>query len=138
MQQSAAFKILQTRLGTVPPYSFSGEQQFRRTSSSSHMPNHRASSRQHYQDDDYNEDNHNEDNNNMATSTSSSNHNGINFMLRLQQFEQMQHQHRMNTKSQLQARHSTSSTLSSHQVFFSKHYYFCFYFVYYRILNDYM
>ncbi|PIA26692.1 hypothetical protein AQUCO_09100085v1 [Aquilegia coerulea] len=98
-QQSAAFKILQTRLRTVPPYSFSGEQ-FKRTSSANSYSQVHISGGSHSTEDG---------DNNQDTGIVP---NGINFMVRLQQFEHMQHQHRMHTKSQLQARHSTSSTIS--------------------------
>ncbi|KAF5184427.1 Two-component response regulator orr21 [Thalictrum thalictroides] len=98
-QQSAAFKILQTRLRTVPPYSFSGEQFKRASSANSYSQVHISGGSHSTEDGDSNQDI-----GNMP--------NEINFMVRLQQFEHMQHQHRMHTKSQLQAHHSTSSTIS--------------------------
>lgn len=100
MQQSAAFKILRTRLKTVPSYSFNGEQ-FRRTSSGNpyqsihHMP----SGSQITEEGDMIQDGGNS-------------HNGINFASRLQQFEQMQHQHRMHAKEQAQSRNSSTTSLS--------------------------
>jgi vacuole morphology and inheritance protein 14 len=100
MQQSAAFKILRTRLKTVPSYSFNGEQ-LRRTSSGNpyqtihHMP----SGSQITEDGDGIQDGGNS-------------HNGINFASRLQQFEQMQHQHRMHAKAQAQLRNSSTTSLS--------------------------
>ncbi|XP_062171505.1 protein VAC14 homolog [Alnus glutinosa] len=99
-QQSAAFKILRTRLKTVPSYSFNGEQ-LRRTSSGNpyqtihHMP----SGSQITEDGDGIQDGGNS-------------HNGINFASRLQQFEQMQHQHRMHAKAQAQLRNSSTTSLS--------------------------
>ena len=90
MQQSAAFKILQTRLKTVPSYAFSGEQLKR---SSSGNPYTQIL---HINDDG----NRNQDDN------------AINFASRLQQFEHMQHRHRIHAKSQLQSRTSASSTVT--------------------------
>lgn len=100
MQQSAAFKILRTRLKTVPSYSFNGEQ-FRRTSSgnSYQIPHHMPSGSQITEDGDRIQDGGNS-------------HNGINFASRLQQFEQMQHQHRMHAKEQAQLRNSSSTSSS--------------------------
>ncbi|KAF6150807.1 hypothetical protein GIB67_020890 [Kingdonia uniflora] len=100
-QQSAAFKILRTRLKTVPSYSLSGEQVKRTSSGSpySQISHHMPSGSQSSEDADRNQDTGNA-------------HNGINFGLRLQQFEHMQHQHRMHTRSQMQSRNSTSSTFS--------------------------
>ncbi|KAM0964415.1 hypothetical protein ACFX2C_020463 [Malus domestica] len=99
-QQSAAFKILRTRLKTVPSYAFNSEQ-LRRTSSGNphqilpHMP----TCSQIIEDRDINQD-------------SRSSHNGINFALRLQQFEQMHQQHRQHAKVQAQS-HSTSTASST-------------------------
>jgi len=90
MQQSAAFKILQTRLKTIPSYTFSGEQLKR--SSSGNPYSHIL----HINDDG----NRKQDDN------------AINFASRLQQFEHMQRLHRMHAKSQLQLRTSASSTIS--------------------------
>ncbi|KAJ0096269.1 hypothetical protein Patl1_15526 [Pistacia atlantica] len=92
-QQSAAFKILRTRLKTIPSYSFNGEQ-FKRTSSGN--PYSLPTGSQFSEDGDLNSD--------MGTS-----HSGINFNSRLQQFEQMQHQHRMHVKAQVQLRNSSTS-----------------------------
>lgn len=39
-------------------------------------------------------------------------HNGINFVSRLQQFEQMQHRHRLHAKSQAQSHSNSTSTLT--------------------------
>ncbi|KAK1416027.1 hypothetical protein QVD17_31815 [Tagetes erecta] len=83
-QQSAAFKILRTRLKTVPSYSFDKEQ-----------VNHTSGSRPvHFSDDG---------NMNM--------HNGINFASWLQRFQQVQQKHRAHFKSQVQS-HNTSTSSS--------------------------
>ncbi|CAK7326807.1 unnamed protein product [Dovyalis caffra] len=101
-QQSAAFKILRTRLKTVPSYSFSGDQ-VKRTSSGntySQILHHIPSGSQISEDGDVNQD--------VGTLNS---HNGINFTSRLHQFEQMQRQHRVHAKAQAQSRKiSTSSS----------------------------
>ncbi|KAJ9153046.1 hypothetical protein P3X46_026535 [Hevea brasiliensis] len=99
-QQSAAFKILRTRLKTVPSYSFNGEQ-IKRTSSGnpySQILHHIPSGSQISEDGDVNQEVGN-----------SCLHNGINFGSRLQQFEQMQSQHRMHAKSQAQSRNNSTS-----------------------------
>lgn len=98
MQQSAAFKILRTRLKAVPSYSFNGEQ-LRRTSSGNpyQVLHHMPSGSQITEDGDGIQD-------------GASLHNGINFAARLQQFEQMQHQHRVHTKMQAQLRNSSNSS----------------------------
>ncbi|XP_077236032.1 protein VAC14 homolog isoform X2 [Tasmannia lanceolata] len=102
-QQSAAFKILRTRLRTVPSYTFSGEQ-LKKTSSGnpySQMLHHLPTGTPIAEDGDRNQD-------------LGSAQNGINFASRLQQFEHMQRQHRMHSRSQSlsQSRNSTSSNLS--------------------------
>ncbi|KAH9746171.1 protein VAC14-like [Citrus sinensis] len=102
-QQSAAFKILRTRLKTVPSFSFNGEQ-IKRTSSGnpySQILHSMPSGSQFSEDGDVNSD-------------VGSSHGGINFASRLQQFEQMQHQHRIHGKAQAQLR--SSSTSSSKEV----------------------
>ncbi|CAL0313815.1 unnamed protein product [Lupinus luteus] len=80
-QQSAAFKILKTRLKAVPSYSFDGEQSKRTPSRSPYLFLH------HTEDGD-------------ITTDGGYSHNGINFAARLQQFKQMQHQHRVHWKTQ--------------------------------------
>lgn len=90
-QQSAAFKILRTRLKTVPSSTFDSEQS-KRTSYGNQLLQ--------ITDDS----NRNQDAGNMR--------NSINFPFRLEQFEQVQHLHRINARSQLQSRNSMSSTLS--------------------------
>ncbi|KAK9063662.1 hypothetical protein SSX86_017533 [Deinandra increscens subsp. villosa] len=72
--QSAAFKILRTRLKTVPSYSF-GNEQVNRTSSGNPSV--------HFSDDG---------NKNV--------HNGINFAFWLQRFQQIQQKHRVHFRSQ--------------------------------------
>ncbi|KVH96219.1 hypothetical protein Ccrd_001706 [Cynara cardunculus var. scolymus] len=97
-QQSAAFKILRTRLKTVPSYSFNKEQ-IRRTSSgnpSAHT-GYMSTGIHFSEDGSMNEDSHNV-------------HNGINFASSLQQFGQMQQQHRMHSKSQARLRNSSISS----------------------------
>ncbi|KAK9106604.1 hypothetical protein Syun_022615 [Stephania yunnanensis] len=95
-QQSAAFKILRTRLKVVPSYSFSDEQL------TGNLYSHVLESMSGIQiSEDCNVDQE------MADS-----HNSINFASRLKQFEYMQRQHRMHTKSRLQSQNSTSSSLS--------------------------
>ncbi|KAH7570885.1 hypothetical protein JRO89_XS05G0213600 [Xanthoceras sorbifolium] len=102
-QQSAAFKILRTRLKTVPSYSFNGEQ-VKRTSSGNPYSNLPSGS-QFIEDGDVNSD--------MGSS-----HSGIKFASRLQQFEQMQRQHRMHAKAQAHSRNSSTSLakLASNEV----------------------
>ncbi|XP_061991135.1 protein VAC14 homolog isoform X1 [Rosa rugosa] len=99
-QQSAAFKILRTRLKTVPSYSFSGEQPRRTSSGNSYqILQHMSSGSQVTEDGDINQDN-------------KSSHHGINFTAGLQQFEQMQQQHRQHAKVQAQSGiNSTSSPM---------------------------
>lgn len=100
MQQSAAFKILRTRLKTVPSYSFNGEQ-VRRTSSGNpyQIIHHVPSGSQISENGDGIQDGANS-------------HNGINFASMLQQFEQMQRQHHMHTKVQALSRNNSTTSLS--------------------------
>lgn len=93
MQQSAAFKILRTRLKTVP---FS--ENIKRTSSA----NPYSQILQVTEDGNRNQD--------------TQNYSAINFPSLLQQFEHMQLQHRNHLKDQLQSRKS-ASTLTLSQVF---------------------
>uniref|UniRef100_A0A6N2KRK8 Vacuolar protein 14 C-terminal Fig4-binding domain-containing protein n=1 Tax=Salix viminalis TaxID=40686 RepID=A0A6N2KRK8_SALVM len=105
INQSAAFKILRTRLKTVPSYSFSGDQ-VKRTSSGNPHPqiiHHIPCGSQISEDGDINQD--------VGACNS---HNGINFTASLHQFEQMQRQHRMHAKMQALSRNS--STPSSKDV----------------------
>ncbi|GKV13212.1 hypothetical protein SLEP1_g24256 [Rubroshorea leprosula] len=99
-QQSVAFKILRTRLKTVPSYSFSGEQ-IKHTSSGnpySHIIQHMPSGSQITEDGDIDCDIGNSQN-------------GINFASRLQQFEQMQRLHHMHAKGHTQSHNSSLSLL---------------------------
>uniref|UniRef100_A0A1J3JUP5 Protein VAC14-like protein n=1 Tax=Noccaea caerulescens TaxID=107243 RepID=A0A1J3JUP5_NOCCA len=97
-QQSAAFKILRTRLKTVPTYSFSGgDQQISRASS--------VPFAQYHEDGDRKEDK------NINTS-----HKGINFDARLQQFENVQNQHRGLARTKVNYSYSSSSSSTSKEV----------------------
>ncbi|KAI3413026.1 Vac14_Fig4_bd domain-containing protein [Psidium guajava] len=100
-QQSAAFKILRTRLKTVPSYSLSSEQMKRMSSGNSYSQilHHMPSGSQITDDGDISRD--------MGSLP-----NVINFAARLQQFEQMQQQHRMHAKSELQSQLRNNSTSS--------------------------
>ncbi|GJT07520.1 protein VAC14 [Tanacetum coccineum] len=94
-QQSTAFKILRTRLKTVPSYSFNKEQ-IQRTSSgdpSTHT-DYMSTGLQFSEDGIMDGDSHN----------------GINFESWLQRFQQMQQQHRLHSKSQARARNISIST----------------------------
>ncbi|XP_051149030.1 protein VAC14 homolog [Andrographis paniculata] len=100
-QQSVAFKILRTRLKTVPPYSFSGQQQFKGLSSGNALPEVAyASSSKIFEDGVMSADQRKTDD-------------GINFASCLQQFERVQKQHRLLSKSQVQSqsqsRHNSAS-----------------------------
>ncbi|XP_018441181.1 protein VAC14 homolog isoform X1 [Raphanus sativus] len=99
-QQSAAFKILRTRLKTVPTYSFSGGGQISRASSG--VP---FSQYMHHREDGDAEDN------NINNS-----HQGINFAARLQQFENVQNQHRGQARNKVNYSYNTSSTSASKEV----------------------
>ncbi|XP_054824448.1 protein VAC14 homolog isoform X3 [Prosopis cineraria] len=97
LQQSAAFKILKTRLKAVPPYSLNGEQ-FRRTSSGNpyQFLHHMTGGSQITEDGDIAVDVGNPDN-------------GINFAARLQQFEQMQNLHCMHARARVHLRNASTS-----------------------------
>lgn len=84
MQQSAAFKILRTRLKTVPSYSFNKESRNPSTLS---------------QDFNNMNMNMNEEEDSSSHNMNMSN-NGINFASWLQRFQQKQHQHRLHSKTQ--------------------------------------
>ncbi|XP_064949245.1 protein VAC14 homolog isoform X2 [Musa acuminata AAA Group] len=92
-QQSAAFKILRTRLKTVPSYAVSIEQL-----------KHSSSGNPYSQILQIMEDNKTQDAANVC--------NAINFPARLQQFEQMQRRHRVHSKSHLMSLNATSSAVS--------------------------
>lgn len=96
-QQSVAFKILRTRLKTVPPYSFSGEQ-FRRPSQGNAFSEvNYVGGPQIAEDGEMNADIRNV-------------HNGINFASWLNQFEHVQQEHRSHSKSQALSRCSSISS----------------------------
>ncbi|KAL0446726.1 UNVERIFIED_CONTAM: protein VAC14 [Sesamum latifolium] len=101
-QQSVAFKILRTRLKTVPSYSFSGEQ-FKRLSSGNAF-----SEVNHFGGSEILEDGMNEDQRNVR--------NGINFASWLQQFERVQQQHRVHSKSQAISRYNSTSSVKVQEV----------------------
>ncbi|KAL0409015.1 UNVERIFIED_CONTAM: protein VAC14 [Sesamum radiatum] len=101
-QQSVAFKILRTRLKTVPSYSFSGEQ-FKRLSSGNAF-----SEVNHFGGSEILEDGMNEDQRNVR--------NGINFASWLQQFERVQQQHRVHSKSQALSRYNSTSSIKVQEV----------------------
>ncbi|KAL9389684.1 hypothetical protein Peur_018289 [Populus x canadensis] len=112
-QQSTAFKILRTRLKTVPSYSFSSDQVERTSSGStySQILHHIPSGSQISEDGDVNQD--------VGTSNS---HNGINFTTKLHQFEQKQKQHRVHAKAQAKSRKiSTSSSKDVQRLEESQH-----------------
>uniref|UniRef100_A0A7N0VLZ4 Vacuolar protein 14 C-terminal Fig4-binding domain-containing protein n=1 Tax=Kalanchoe fedtschenkoi TaxID=63787 RepID=A0A7N0VLZ4_KALFE len=103
-QQSAAFKILRTRLKTVPPYSL-GSNHANHLSSENFdsLPNSLQDGLRITEDG-----NTDKESDNL--------HEGINFTLRLQEFEQMQKQHRVHAKSQAQVRHKLNSSKEGHQL----------------------
>ncbi|KAL1828988.1 hypothetical protein ACET3Z_007400 [Daucus carota] len=93
-QQSAAFKVLRTRLKTVPSYSFSGEHIHQSSSGNPYTNRYNMPSGSYESGDgEIDEDLQNA-------------HSGMNFPSRLQQFAQMQQQHRMYYESEAQARYS--------------------------------
>ncbi|XP_042007074.1 protein VAC14 homolog isoform X2 [Salvia splendens] len=94
-QQSVAFKILRTRLKTVPPYSFSGEQ-FKQLS-----PGKAFTEANHVGGSQIAED---------GDGDTRNGHNGINFSSFLKDFVRVQEQHRAHSKMQSQVRCSTSSS----------------------------
>ncbi|CAH9095991.1 unnamed protein product [Cuscuta epithymum] len=100
-QQSGAFKILRTRLKTVPSYSFSSVAHLRQTSGNTYSKSSNSRGDTQISDDgDFFEDSHDDM------------HNGINFSTRLQLFEHIQQLHRMHSKSQAVS-HSRCSSSSS-------------------------
>lgn len=101
MQQSAAFKILRTRLKTVPPYSFSGEQFKRQPPGNAFAEANYVGGSQIAEDGDVSADTKNA-------------HSGINFASWLKQFDRVQEQHRTNSKTQALNRCSSSSSKVLH------------------------
>ncbi|KOM26857.1 hypothetical protein LR48_Vigan325s002900 [Vigna angularis] len=96
-QQSAAFKILKTRLKAVPSYSFNGEQLKKTSSGNPYNFLHNMSGGSQINEDGE-----------VALDRGNS-LNGINFAARLQQFQQMQRQHRVHLKTQTLKNSSSSS-----------------------------
>ncbi|GER31080.1 protein VAC14 homolog [Striga asiatica] len=97
-QQSVAFKILRTRLKTVPSYSFSGEQLKRLSSGHAFSEVINNFDELHIMEDGESSEDHRDV------------YNGINFAASLQQFQQVQGQHREQSKSHGLARCSSTST----------------------------
>ncbi|XP_019266475.1 PREDICTED: protein VAC14 homolog isoform X1 [Nicotiana attenuata] len=95
-QQSAAFKILRTRLKTVPSYSFKEERPVR---TSSGIPFFNGGGGSQISEDV----NPNENSHDM--------HNGINFASRLKHFKQIQQQHRLHSKSETHSRFNSASSM---------------------------
>ncbi|XP_057445520.1 protein VAC14 homolog [Lotus japonicus] len=101
-QQSAAFKILKTRLKAVPSNSFNVEQLKRMPSADPYQFNHRMpDGYSTIEDGDSTED--------------GESYNAINFPARLQQFQQMQNQHRMHHKARTKSCNISSSLLKEAQ-----------------------
>ncbi|WVZ26519.1 hypothetical protein V8G54_005063 [Vigna mungo] len=100
-QQSAAFKILKTRLKAVPSYSFNGEQLKKTSSGNPYNFLHNMSGGSQINEDGE-----------VALDRGNS-LNGINFAARLQQFQQMQHQHRVHLKTQTFKNSSSSSKVAT-------------------------
>ncbi|PHT68556.1 Protein VAC14 -like protein [Capsicum annuum] len=102
-QQSAAFKILRTRLRTVPSYSFK-EDNYRRTSSG--IP--------------YSQFNYGGGGSQISEGVLNEHsldmHNGINFASKLLQFQQIQKQHHLHSKSQTQSRFMSTSSAKDVQI----------------------
>ncbi|MED6180529.1 PtdIns(3,5)P(2) sythesis regulation factor, variant 2 [Stylosanthes scabra] len=88
-QQSAAFKILKTRLKAVPSYSFNGEQLKRTPSGNPYQFLHQMPGGSQITEDG-----------DIPVDGGGNSHNGINFAARLQQFQQVQHLHRLHSKAQ--------------------------------------
>ncbi|CAL5215232.1 unnamed protein product [Lathyrus oleraceus] len=91
-QQSAAFKILKTRLKAVPAYSFNGEQLKKTSSGAPYQFLHHMSGGSHITEDG-----------DVAVDNGNS-HNAINFATRIKQFQEMQQQHREHFRTQAQIR----------------------------------
>ncbi|XXG81811.1 hypothetical protein AAC387_Pa09g2376 [Persea americana] len=102
-QQSAAFKILRTRLKTVPPHTFSGKQ-FKQTPAGTRDSQISLAMSRGIQIEDGDGDH-----------DARNAHDGINFSSRLQQFEQMQRKHCMLSRSQLRSCSSNSTPYASSQ-----------------------
>lgn len=92
-----AFKVLRTRLKTVPSYTFGGEQSNRMSSGNAFAEVNFLKGSPISEDGDFSEDQW-------------SIHNGIDFSSRLQLFEQVQEQHRLHYRSHAQFRASSISS----------------------------
>ncbi|WJX48434.1 PtdIns(3,5)P(2) sythesis regulation factor [Trifolium repens] len=103
-QQSAAFKILKTRLKAVPSYSFNGEQLKKTSSGNPYQFLQHMSGGSHTAEDG------------DVAADSGNSHNGINFVARLNQFQQMQKQHREHFRAQAQIRKNSTSVLKEEEV----------------------
>ncbi|KFK33392.1 hypothetical protein AALP_AA5G006900 [Arabis alpina] len=102
-QQSAAFKILRTRLKTVPTYSFSGGERERdQISRTSSVP--------------FPQYMHNHEDGDVEDNKINSSHQGINFGARLQQFENVQNQHRGQAMTKVNYTYNSSSSSTSKEV----------------------
>jgi len=108
MQQSAAFKILKTRLKAVPSYSFNGEHLKKTSNGSPYQFLHHMTGGSHITEDG-----------DVAVENGDP-HNGINFVARLHQFHQMQQQHREHFRNQAQTR-KTSTSVSKVVCLFTLH-----------------
>ncbi|AET05418.2 vacuolar 14 Fab1-binding region protein [Medicago truncatula] len=102
-QQSAAFKVLKTRLKAVPSYSFNGDHLKKSSNGNPYQFLHHISGGSHITEDG-----------NVAVDNGDP-HNGINFVARLHQFHQMQQQHREFFRNQAQTR-KTSTSVSKEEV----------------------
>lgn len=96
MQQSAAFKILKTRLKAVPSYSFNREQLNRMPSGDYYEFLPQMPDEHEKKDGDVTED-------------GGSSYSRLNFNQRLNEFQEMQKKHRVHTKSQRTSRSLSTS-----------------------------
>ncbi|XP_058732506.1 protein VAC14 homolog [Vicia villosa] len=103
-QQSAAFKILKTRLKAVPAYSFNGDQLKKTSSGAPYQFLHHMSGGSHITEDG-----------DVAVDNGNS-HNGINFATRIKQFQEMQQQHREHFKTQAQIRRKVTPVPKEEEV----------------------
>lgn len=101
VQQSVAFKILRTRLKTVPPYSFSGEQFKRQSPGNAFTEANHVGGSQIIEDGDVGAD-------------PKSVQNGINFASWLKQFERVQEQHRAHSRTHSLNRCNSASSKVCH------------------------
>ncbi|XP_010554404.1 PREDICTED: protein VAC14 homolog [Tarenaya hassleriana] len=102
-QQSEAFKILRTRLKTVPSYSIRGEKLSRASSGGVPFCQYLHHGSQFEEDSNIDDE---------ETSNSHS-HRGINFAARLQQFQKVQNQHREHVKARASSQNNSMSSSTS-------------------------